>query len=133
MKKIKKIMFVCRRNSCRSQMAEGWARTLGTDKLEVYSSGLEASQVHPGAIAVMAEVGIDLTAQTSDALADFQAEDFDIVISMCGCGVNLPDAWLAREYFADWDLEDPDGQTLAVFHRVRDQIRGKVEQLIATV
>jgi arsenate reductase len=130
---MKKVMFVCRRNSCRSQMAEGWARALGADKLEVYSAGLEASRVHPGAIAVMAEVGIDLTTQTSDALADFRAEDFEIVISMCGCGVSLPEAWLTREYFADWDLEDPDGQPPAVFHRVRDQIRDKIEQLIAEV
>ncbi|MEO1342209.1 MAG: ArsC family transcriptional regulator, partial [Cyanobacteria bacterium J06635_13] len=58
---MKKVMFVCRRNSCRSQMAEGFARTLGKDKIEVVSSGLEASRVHPTAIKVMSEIGIDLT------------------------------------------------------------------------
>ena len=83
---MKKIMFVCRRNSCRSQMAEGFGRTLGAGKIEVVSSGLEASRVHPTAIQVMDDIEIDLTTQTSDALADFKAEDFDIVISMCGCG-----------------------------------------------
>jgi arsenate reductase len=130
---MKKVMFVCRRNSCRSQIAEGFARSLGVGKIAVSSSGLEASRVHPTAIEVMAEVDIDLTSQTSDALSDFNAEDFDIVISMCGCGVNLPEAWLTRAKFEDWDLEDPDGKPLAIFHRVRDEIKGKVQQLISTV
>jgi arsenate reductase len=129
---MKKVMFVCRRNSCRSQMAEGFARSLGAGKIAVSSSGLEASRVHPKAIEVMAEINLDLTSQTSDALSDFNAEDFDIVISMCGCGVSLPEAWLTRERFEDWDLEDPDGKPLAVFHAVRDQIKAKVQQLISS-
>lgn len=128
---MKKIMFVCRRNSCRSQMAEGFAKTLGAGKIEVISSGLEASRVHPTAIQVMAELDIDLTTQTSNALAEFDAADFDIVISMCGCGTTLPEAWLTRNVFEDWDLEDPDGKPLEIFHKVRDQIKLKVEQLIA--
>ena len=129
---MKKVMFVCRRNSCRSQMAEGFARTLGAGKIEVVSSGLEASRVHPTAIQVMDEIGIDLNTQTSDALSDFNAEDFDVVISMCGCGVSLPDEWLTRDVFQDWDLEDPDGKPLEIFHKVRDQIKAKVEALIQT-
>ncbi len=128
---MKKVMFVCRRNSCRSQMAEGFARTLGAGKIEVVSSGLEASRVHPTAIEVMSEVDIDLTTQTSDALSDFKAEDFDAVISMCGCGTTLPEAWVIREVFEDWDLEDPDGKPLEIFHKVRDQVKEKVEALIA--
>ncbi|OKH16007.1 arsenate reductase, glutathione/glutaredoxin type [[Limnothrix rosea] IAM M-220] len=127
---MKKVMFVCRRNSCRSQMAEGFAKTLGAGKIEVVSSGLEASRVHPTAIEVMAEIGIDVKTQTSDALSDFQAEDFDAVISMCGCGVSLPEAWVTREVFEDWDLEDPDGKSIEIFHRVRDQIKGRVSSLI---
>lgn len=124
-------MFVCRRNSCRSQMAEGFAKTLGAGKIEVVSSGLEASRVHPTAIQVMSDIGIDLTSQTSDALGDFNAEDFNVVISMCGCGVSLPEAWLTRDVFEDWDLEDPDGKPLETFHKVRDQIREKVAALIS--
>ena len=127
---MKKIMFVCRRNSCRSQMAEGFARTLGKDKIEVTSSGLEASRVHPTAIEVMSEVGIDLSTQTSDALSDFNADDYDVVISMCGCGTSLPDAWVMQEVFEDWELEDPDGKPIETFHRVRDEIKGKVSNLI---
>ncbi|MEO1672830.1 MAG: arsenate reductase, glutathione/glutaredoxin type [Cyanobacteria bacterium J06631_2] len=127
---MKKVMFVCRRNSCRSQMAEGFARTLGKDKIEVTSSGLEASRVHPTAIKVMSEIDIDLTKQTSDALSDFKAEDYDAVISMCGCGTSLPERWVMQEVFEDWELEDPDGKPIETFHRVRDEIKGKVVNLI---
>ena len=127
---MKKVMFVCRRNSCRSQMAEGFARSLGEGKIEVTSSGLEASRVHPTAIEVMSEVGIDLKNQTSDALADFKAQDYDAVISMCGCGTSLPSEWVMQEIFEDWELEDPDGKPLETFHRVRDEIKERVSQLI---
>ncbi|HIK32978.1 MAG TPA: arsenate reductase, glutathione/glutaredoxin type [Oscillatoriales cyanobacterium M59_W2019_021] len=128
---MKKIMFVCKRNSCRSQMAEGFARSLGAGQVEVTSSGLEASRVHPTAIEVMAEIGIDIKNQTSNALSEFQATDFDAVISLCGCGVNLPPEWVTREIFEDWQLDDPDGQPLATFRRVRDEIKIRVEQLLS--
>jgi len=127
---MKRVMFVCKRNSCRSQMAEGFARTLGAGKIAVTSSGLEASRVHPTAIQVMDEIGIDITNQTSNPLSDFQAEDYDAVISLCGCGVNLPEDWVTQEVFEDWQLDDPDGQPLETFHRVRDEIKQRVEQLI---
>ena len=128
---MKKVMFVCRRNSCRSQMAEGFAKTLGKDKLEVSSSGLEASRVHPTAIEVMSEVGIDINNQTSDALSDFKADDYDAVISMCGCGTNLPTEWVMQEIFEDWELDDPDGQPIETFYRVRDEIKERVAELVA--
>ena len=126
-------MFVCKRNSCRSQMAEGFAKTLGKDKITVTSSGLEASQVHPTAIEVMQEIGIDITEQTSKPLSDFKSEDYDVVISLCGCGVNLPQDWILREVFADWQLEDPDGKPLETFRRVRDEIKQRVSDLIEKV
>ena len=124
-------MFVCRRNSCRSQMAEGFARTLGKNKIEVTSSGLEASRVHPTAIEVMSEVGIDINNQTSDGLSNFKADDYDAVISMCGCGTSLPSQWVIQEVFEDWELDDPDGQPIETFHRVRDEIKERVVKLIA--
>ena len=127
---MKKVMFVCRRNSCRSQMAEGFARTLGKGKIEVTSSGLEASRVHPTAIEVMSEVGIDLTNQTSNALSNFKADDYNAVISMCGCGTSLPEQWVMQEVFEDWELEDPDGKSIETFHRVRDEIKERVSKLI---
>ena len=127
---MKKVMFVCKRNSCRSQMAEGFAKTIGKDKIEVTSSGLESSRVHPTAIQVMEEIGINITDQTSDPLSDFDANNYDAVISLCGCGVNLPQEWVLRDIFEDWELDDPDGQPIETFHRVRDEIKEKVEALI---
>ena len=127
---MKKVMFVCKRNSCRSQMAEGFAKTLGEGKIEVTSSGLEASRVHPTAIEVMSAIGVDISNQTSDPLSNFTAEDYDAVISMCGCGVNLPPEWLTQAVFEDWDLEDPDGKSIEIFHRVRDEIKERVTNLI---
>ncbi len=127
---MKKVMFVCKRNSCRSQMAEGFAKTLGAGKIAVTSSGLEASRVHPTAVEVMSDIGIDISDQTSNALSDFKAEDYDTVISLCGCGVNLPEEWLTREVFEDWQLDDPDGQPNKTFYRVRDEIKERVKQLI---
>ncbi len=129
---MKRVMFVCKKNSARSQMAEGFARKLGAGKIEVTSSGLEASTVRPEAIATMRDAGIDITSQTSKALSEFQPEDFDVVISLCGCGVNLPPAWLTREIFQDWQLDDPAEQP-EIFPRVRDEVRERVTKLVESV
>ena len=129
---MKRVMFVCKKNSARSQMAEGFAKVLGKGQIEVTSSGLEASQVRPEAIATMQAIGIDISDQTSKALAEFKPEDFDIVISLCGCGVNLPEAWLIREVFEDWQLDDPAEQP-EIFPRVRDEVKERVIALIESV
>ena len=129
---MKRVMFVCKKNSARSQMAEGFAKTLGKGTLEVTSSGLEASQVRPEAIATMKDVGIDITDQHSKPLSDFKAEDFDVVISLCGCGVNLPTDWVLRDVFEDWQLDDPAEQP-EIFPRVRDEIKERVTQLIESI
>ncbi len=127
---MKQVMFVCKRNSCRSQMAEGFAKTLGKGKIGVTSCGLASSRVHPTAIEVMQEIGIDITEQTSDPIENFNPEDYDAVISLCGCGINLPSEWVLREVFEDWQLDDPDGQPLETFRRVRGEIKERVETLI---
>lgn len=129
---MKRVMFVCKKNSARSQMAEGFAKNLGTGTIEVTSSGLEASQVNPGAITAMQAVGIDISHQTSNALADFQPEDFDVVISLCGCGVNLPPEWVTREVFEDWQLDDPAEQP-EIFPRVRDEVKERVMRLLKSL
>ena len=129
---MKRVMFVCKKNSARSQMAEGFARHLGAGKIMVTSSGLEASQVRPEAIATMKAIGIEISDQTSKALADFNPEDFDIVISLCGCGVNLPEEWLLREVFEDWQLDDP-AEHPEIFPRVRDEVKERVIQLVNRV
>jgi arsenate reductase (thioredoxin) len=129
---MKRVMFVCKKNSARSQMAEGFAKHFGSGKIEVTSSGLEASQIRPEAIATMKDVGIDITSQTSQALSEFQAADFDVVISLCGCGVNLPPEWVTREVFEDWQLDDPAEQP-EIFPRVRDEVQERVRKLISSV
>lgn len=129
---MKRVMFVCKKNSARSQMAEGFAKCLGAGKIEVTSSGLEASQVRSEAIATMKDVGVDITNQTSKSLREFNPQDFDVVISLCGCGVSLPPEWLTRDIFEDWQLDDPAEQP-EIFPRVRDEIRERVGQLIESL
>ncbi len=127
---MKRVMFVCKKNSRRSQMAEGFARTLGSGVIEVASSGLEASKVDPKAVEVMAEIGVDISNQTSKPLSDFKADDYNAVISLCGCGMNLPEAWVLREIFQDWQLDDPEGEPIETFYRVRDEIKERVSSLL---
>ncbi len=127
---MKNVMFVCKKNSRRSQMAEGFAKTLGGEKIGVSSSGLAASQVDPITTQVMSEIGINISNQTSKPLSDYNAEDYDVVISLCGCGVNLPEDWVMREVFEDWQLDDPEGESIETFRRVRDQVKERVIQLI---
>ena len=130
---MKRVMFVCKKNSRRSHMAEGFAKTLGKDKISVTSSGLEASQIDPITIQVMDEIGIDISDQNSKALSNFNPEDYDAVISLCGCGVNLPQEWVLREIFQDWQLDDPEGESIDTFRRVRDEVKERVEKLISTL
>ncbi|MBW4625791.1 MAG: arsenate reductase, glutathione/glutaredoxin type [Brasilonema octagenarum HA4186-MV1] len=126
-------MFVCKKNSRRSQMAEGFARTLGDSKIAVNSSGLESSFVDPTTVQVMSEIGIDISHQTSKPLNNFKAEDYDAVISLCGCGVNLPEEWVIRDVFEDWQLDDPEGQSIETFRRVRDEVKERVVKLIKSL
>ncbi len=130
---MKRIMFVCQKNSRRSQMAEGFAKVLGKNKVIVTSSGLEASQVDPCVVQVMSEVSIDVSEQVSKPLSDFKPEDYDVVISLCGCGVNLPTAWVRREVFEDWQLDDPEGQPIDTFRRVRDEVKDRVTALLESL
>ncbi|MEH2453599.1 arsenate reductase, glutathione/glutaredoxin type [Nostoc sp.] len=130
---MKKIMFVCKHNSRRSQMAEGFTRILGEGKVAVASSGLTASKVDPVTVEVMAEIGIDISNQTSKPLSDFNTDDYNAVISLCGCGVNLPEEWVLRDVFEDWQLNDPAGQSIETFRRVRDEIKQRVVKLIESL
>ena len=113
-------------------MAEGFAKQMGAGKLKVTSSGLAASRVRPEAIAAMNKIGIDISQQTSDALSDFNPENFDAVISLCGCGYDLPAAWTKREYFDDWQLEDP-AENPEIYPEVRDEIKKRVTHLVQQI
>lgn len=122
-----KTAFVCTGNSCRSQMAEGWAKHLGSHILESYSAGTHpATEINPLAIAVMKEVGVDITSQIPKLLDEIPYE-IDILITM-GCGVECP--YLPNDYRADWGLEDPVGKPIEEFRKTRDIIKVKMLELI---
>lgn len=130
---MKRVMFVCRKNSRRSQMAEGFARTMGANQVAVTSAGLDSSYIDPVTIQVMDEVGIDIRNQTSQALSEFNSDDFDAVISLCGCGVNLPKDWLLRDVFEDWQLDDPEGESIDTFRHIRDAVKERVSTLLKSL
>jgi arsenate reductase len=126
----KKVAFVCIHNSCRSQMAEAWAKHLGKDIIEVYSAGIEGyHEVKPGAVEVMGEAGISMEDHYPKLLTDLP-EDIDIVVTM-GCGAYYP--FLPAERHEDWGLEDPSGGPIEGFRKTRDLIKQKVEDLIKRV
>lgn len=131
------LLFLCTGNSCRSQMAEGWARHLGPDWLSVRSAGIEAHGQNPRAIKVMAKAGVDISGQASTRLTDEMLAATDFLITVCGhadehCPV-VP-AGLRKEH---WPLDDPAGATgsedeiLTVFMQSRDDIRRRVEDLLS--
>ena len=127
---MKKIGFICIHNSCRSQMAEAWGKTLLSEVAEVYSAGTEDyPEVKPLAAAVMTEVGIDTSDQYPKLLKDIPAE-LDILITM-GCGVECP--YVPAKHREDWGLDDPSGGPIADFRVTRDAIKQKVEELKARI
>ena len=130
------LLFLCTGNSCRSQMAEGWARALGDDRLEVRSAGIEAHGRNPRAIAVMKEAGVDISDQESTKLTDAMLDWADLVVTVCGhadehCPV-LPSG-TRKEH---WPLDDParatggEDEIMSVFRASRDDIRRRVEDLL---
>jgi len=133
-----KILFLCTGNSCRSQMAEGWARRLKSDALEPYSAGIEKHGLNPHAVKVMAEAGVDISRHYSKRLEDIGPVPFDYVVTVCGhanehCPVFPGKARVIHVAFEDppkLTSHLPDGkEKLAVYRRVRDQIRAFVETL----
>jgi arsenate reductase len=126
----KKVAFVCVHNSCRSQMAEGCAKKLGTDVLEAYSAGTESySEVKPLAVQVMEEAGVDMSGHHPKLLSDIPAE-VDILITM-GCNVECP--YVPCKHREDWGLADPSGGPIEDYRKTRDIIKEKVEDLIQRV
>ena len=133
-----KVLFLCTGNSCRSQMAEGWARHLKGDVLEPYSAGIEKHGMNPHAVQVMAEAGVDLAAHYSKTLSDIGPVQFDHVVTVCGhahehCPLFPSQARVTHMGFEDppkLTRQLPDGEEkLAVYRRVRDEIRRFVESL----
>jgi len=125
------VLFVCVHNAGRSQMAAGYLRALGGDRVRVLSAGSEpAESLNPAAVAAMAEEGIDIAGEQPALLATDDVRASDVVITM-GCGDTCP-VFPGKRY-EDWELDDPAGRALDEVRVIRDDIRDRVERLLATL
>jgi arsenate reductase len=123
------VLFVCVHNAGRSQMAAGFMRALSGGAVEVLSGGSEpGNQINPVAVEAMAEEGIDISQAVPTLMTTEQVRESDVVITM-GCGDTCP--IFPGKRYEDWELEDPAGKDLETVRRVRDEIRGRVEALLA--
>jgi arsenate reductase (thioredoxin) len=126
-----KIVFICVENSCRSQMAQGFAEAFGKGKLKVYSAGSRpSSQINPLAAEVMKEKGIDLSNRRPKGLNDLPPVEMDYLVTM-GCEETCP-AVLTKKVI-DWQIPDPKGKSIDVFRIVRDAIEAKVKALLLEI
>ena len=128
----KRVLIVCTGNSARSQMAEGLLRHVAGDRFEVESAGTIASFVRPQAVAVMAEIGIDISGHRSKSLDEFLDQPFEYVITVCDNADESCPAFPGKAKRIHWSFDDPAGATgsdddvLEVFRRVRDEIGSKL-------
>ncbi|MGC8723619.1 MAG: arsenate reductase ArsC [Acidobacteriota bacterium] len=132
----KRVLVLCTGNSCRSQMAEGWLRHDLGEQVEVYSAGTQPSRVHPLAIAVMAEAGVDISAQRSKSLQEFWGQPFDLVVTVCDSAKEACPSFRGAARQVHQSFPDPAGlqgseeEMWDEFRRVRDQIRKNLVPLI---
>ena len=123
------VLFVCVHNAGRSQMAAGYLRALAGDRVEVLSAGSAPKDtINPIAVEAMAEEGIDITGNTPKVLTVEAVKESDVVITM-GCGDACP--IFPGKRYEDWELDDPAGQGIEAVRPIRDDIRGRIEALIA--
>lgn len=136
---MKKIMFLCTANSCRSQMAEGFAKEYGKGLIEVYSAGLMAAGVQKRAIAVMKEIGIDISKQQSKEIDADLLRKMDIVVTLCGHAEETCPWTPPAIRRIHWPIQDPVGtvgteeQLMKEFRRARNEIKGKVQELMKDI
>ena len=125
---MKRVLFVCVENSCRSQIAEAFARMHGAGAIEPHSAGSKPSgQVNPKAIESMREVGYDLSRHVSKSLSEIPAVEYDVSVTM-GCGDACPTVRAKQR--EDWDIHDPTAMSPEEFRKVRDQIEQRVKELL---
>jgi arsenate reductase len=125
------VLFVCVHNAGRSQMAAGFLRHLAGDRIEVRSAGsMPAAQINPVAVEAMREVGIDIAGQQPKVLATEAVQESDVIITM-GCGDACP--YFPGKRYEDWKLDDPAGQGIESVRPIRDDIKSRVEELIASL
>ncbi|WP_435299042.1 arsenate reductase ArsC [Timonella sp. A28] len=125
------VLFVCVHNAGRSQMAAGFLRALAGDKVRVFSAGSAPKDaINPAAQEAMAEVGIDISQAIPTRLSDATVQESDVVITM-GCGDACP--FYPGKRYEDWVLEDPAGKSVEAVRPIRDEIKARVEELIASL
>jgi arsenate reductase len=130
-----KVLFLCTGNSCRSQIAEGWARHLKGNIIDVYSAGIRPIGVSSRAIKVMAEAGVDISSQKSQQLDEFSEIDFDYVITLCdnaaeNCPVFTGQAKVFHKPFEDpYFASGSEEEIMETFRKVRNEIRGFIEEI----
>ena len=125
------VLFVCVHNAGRSQMAAAFLTTLGEGRIEVRSAGSQpADKVNPAAVEAMAELGIDMSAEIPKVLTTEAVKESDVVITM-GCGDTCP--IFPGKRYEDWELEDPAGQGVESVRPIRDDIKNRIEALIASL
>jgi len=133
-----RILFLCTGNSCRSQMAEGWARQLKSDVIEAYSAGIETHGLNPNAVKVMAEVGVDISGHRSKNVDALKDVPFDFVVTVCGHAHETCPIFPGKVKVVHVGFDDPpalaksahsDEEALGHYRRVRDEIRAFVEKL----
>jgi arsenate reductase (thioredoxin) len=134
-----KVMFLCTANSCRSQMAEGFARALGKGIIEPYSAGLMAVGINPRAAAVMKEAGVDISGQKSKEIDPELLRKMDVVITLCGHAEESCPWTPPQIRRLHWPIEDPVGargsedQVMKEFRRARDEIRDRIAAFISKI
>ncbi|HON13551.1 MAG TPA: arsenate reductase ArsC [Treponema sp.] len=134
----KKLLFLCTGNSCRSQMAEGWARHLKGDLFEVYSAGVEAHGLNPIAVKVMAEAGVDISAHRSKLVTELLDKGIDYVVTVCDHAAEACPRFPGKAKVIHHSFQDPpalaktaksEEEVLSIYRRVRDEIRDFVKTL----
>jgi len=130
-----KILFLCTGNSCRSQIAEGWARHLKSDVIDAYSAGISPGQLNSRAVEVMAEAGVDISQQYSKHIDDLQGIDFDYVITLCDNARELCPSFPGNVKMIHRGFDDPsfmfgtEQQILAAFRKLRDELKAYIKTL----
>ena len=134
---MKKVLFLCTGNSCRSQMAEGWLRHLAGDRFEVSSAGTHPAGLNPGAVEAMQESGVDISMHRSKHLNEFAGVRFDYVVTVCDRVKETCPIFPGAQAVLHWSFDDPAHATgsadecRAVFHRVRDEIEEQIRRFLS--
>src|SRR4051794_37266733 len=126
------IYFLCTGNSCRSQMAEGWAKKHLNDEWEVRSAGIEAHGLNPNAVKAMKEAGIDISNQTSDIIDPEILNHADLVVTLCGDAADKCPVTPTNVKREHWGFDDPAGKEWSEFQRVRDEIGDRIKRFAET-